>query len=514
MGHDVELERAEADFYRDVFEHTQNLIQVVNLDGRIQLVNPAWRTTLGYTEREAEGLQVMEVIHPDYRDHFREIRRLVLEGHSVPWLEMAMLTKDGKRIEVEGNIGCRFMDGKPVATRGIFRDITASKHAEWMLKHYQAELERRVEARTRDLSEALESLRISEGLLNHAQRIARLGSWDWDVTSGEIHWSDEAYRIYGLTRGRDEASLATFMSIVHPEDREAVAASIQVALEQRMPFDREVRLVRPDGSERHVHELGEMTFDVAGKPMRFIGIIQDITERKRAERELVRQSAELLMAEDLHRLKSDFVNALAQDLRTPLTSLKAYAEFLDDEVGGPLTAMQRDFLLQIQRNTRRLKVMVNDLEDYARIETNGFTLRLQVADLGKLLRETAESLQEPAKAAGIDLVVEPMDEPQILTLDSQRIEQVLVNALTDAMKLTPPGGRIGMRLRRDVASVRCEIEHSGERLAEEGAGMSVAICQHIIAAHGGESGIQSETGAGRTCWFSLPLDLDETDFSA
>jgi PAS domain S-box-containing protein len=514
--------------YRDLFDNTRDLIHFVRQDGSFVFVNPAWKETLGYTDFEIAGLNVLDVIHPDYRDHCREILRMACAGQAVPRFAFAMLSKHGMRIEVEGTISSRIVDGQPISTRAIFRDITAQKHAEVMIRRHQEELERRVAERNRDLSDALASLRYSEAMLSNAQRIARLGSWDWDVTTGIVSCSDESYRIYGLSRDESPPTMETFLSIVHPDDRASLEACLEAALKQQASFDLESRLIRPDGSERIVHELGEVTCDASGKPIRLAGVVQDITERKLAERELIRKSAELMQAKELERLKGDFVNAVSHELRTPLISLKGYAEFLDEEVGGPLSALQRDFLAQIQQNTRRLDRLVDDLLEYARIEAGTFRLRWQVADLSKVVLEAVESFRPQAKAADVQLWVEPLAEAPLLAMDPARVDQVVAIFLSNALKFTPPGGWVHVDIRRGADALRCEVTDSGEGIAPEdqlklfqrfsqlesgvrkgGTGLGLAISKTIITAHGGEIGVQSEKGAGSTFWFSLPLNLDE-----
>ena len=118
--------------------------------------------------------------------------------------------------------------------------------------------------------------------LSEAQRIARLGSWEWDIRDDRLHWSEEIYRIFGLDPNGFGASYEAFLRAVHPEDRERVERSVKDAMEGR-PYDIEHRIVRPDGSECIVAERGEVSRDAEGKPIRMMGTVQDITERMHAE---------------------------------------------------------------------------------------------------------------------------------------------------------------------------------------------------------------------------------------
>ncbi|MBF2065072.1 MAG: PAS domain S-box protein [Calothrix sp. C42_A2020_038] len=128
--------------YRDLFENANDLIQSVNPYGRFIYVNPAWRDTLGYSEAEVATLNVFDIIHPEYQKHCRQIFCRVLAGEKVGDIQTAFLTKKGEKIILEGNISCKFVDHKPVATRSIFRNITQRVATETALRQQQEQTER------------------------------------------------------------------------------------------------------------------------------------------------------------------------------------------------------------------------------------------------------------------------------------------------------------------------------------------------------------------------------------
>jgi len=116
--------------YRDLFENTSDLIQSVTLDGTVIYVNRAWREMLGYSEEEIPGLSLFGIIHPDSQAHCMEMFQRVMNGETLDRVEAMFVTKGGRTVMVEGNVSCKFKDGDPIATRGIFRDITERKRAE------------------------------------------------------------------------------------------------------------------------------------------------------------------------------------------------------------------------------------------------------------------------------------------------------------------------------------------------------------------------------------------------
>ena len=145
--------------YRDLFDNAGDLIQSVDPEGRFQYVNRAWLETLGYEREELEGLSLFDVIHPRYRAHCREMLKRVLEGEEAEIAEVVYLAKDGREVILEGKSSCRFEHGRPVSTRGIFRDITGRRMAEEELKGYREHLEELVEERTLEIMDANERLR-------------------------------------------------------------------------------------------------------------------------------------------------------------------------------------------------------------------------------------------------------------------------------------------------------------------------------------------------------------------
>jgi diguanylate cyclase (GGDEF)-like protein/PAS domain S-box-containing protein len=147
---------------------------------------------------------------------------------------------------------------------------------------------------TRDMTErkeAEEKLRKSEVGLEEAQRLAHLGSWEWEVKTGEVYWSDETYRIYGYEPKEFVPTLERLMELVHPQDRELVNKNREGALYRAKPYDFEHRIVRPNGEVRVVHRRAQVYFDEEGEPSRMVGTVHDITEQKEAE-EALRESEE------------------------------------------------------------------------------------------------------------------------------------------------------------------------------------------------------------------------------
>lgn len=157
----------------------------------------------------------------------------------------------------------------------------ATRHMLEEVQQYNLHLGQFVEERTAEL-------RKQESSLAEVQHIAHLGSWEWLIPENELRWSAEAYRICGFEPGEISPTYESFIAVVHPADRELVNRAVDKALKEREPYNVEHRLLLPDGTERHVHEQGEVFPAADGKPVRMVGIVHDITERKILEKERTR----------------------------------------------------------------------------------------------------------------------------------------------------------------------------------------------------------------------------------
>lgn len=256
--------------------------------------------------------------------------------------------------------------------------------------------------------------------------------------------------------------------------------------------------------------------------------IATLVEERTAElrvtiQESARRQAELDQARELDRLKTNFVGAVSHDLRTPLTSIMGYAEFLEDEIGGALNPDQLEFVTQIHKGARRLEFLLNDLLDFARLDAGTFKLTLSTSDLRATFEEVVEGLRPQIEEAELTLSADVPETPLLAPMDTQRIERVLTNLLSNAIKFTPPGGKIRMSARLDGRELLCEIEDTGEGIASQdipklfqhfsqlksgekrgGTGLGLSICKAIVEAHGGTIGVRSTLGEGSTFWFTLP----------
>ncbi len=214
------------------------------------------------------------------------------------------IVSDGTVRHVLGNARpLRDEQGDIRGSVSAFIDITERKRAEEALKKAHESLEEKVKVRTSELEEAYQALMESEQSLAEAQRMAHLGNWEWNIVTNRLYWSDESSRIFGHDLQEFGVTYNSFLSYVHPDDRDSVDNAVKEALSGK-PYDIDYRIISANGEERIVHAHGEVIFNEENIPVRMRGTVQDITERKKAEEALEKIQAAHIK-EIHHRIKNN-----------------------------------------------------------------------------------------------------------------------------------------------------------------------------------------------------------------
>jgi len=224
--------------------------------------------------------------------------------------------------------------------------------------------------------------------------------------------------------------------------------------------------------------------------------------------------------------KSEFVSVVAHELKQPMTSIRGYASMLLKEVAGPLTAQQKQFIRTISSNEERMRVLVSDLQDVARMETGQLRLDMEPTRLREALDKALETIQGQIKARSQRLVLRVAENLPTIHADPARLTQILINLLSNACKYTPEGGRINVRAWLQNSHVQCAVSDNGIGIAPEdqeqlftkffraedpmvqeetGTGLGLCIVKNLIELQGGEIKLESQLGAGSTFSFTLPV---------
>ncbi len=234
-------------------------MKLVDADGVLQDMNPAGLAMIGAARVEqVRGVSVYNLIKPQYHDVYRAALAAGFRGEQT-----------ASQFEIVG-------------VNGVHRHV--EEHAAPIYARGAPEVVQYVVALTRDVTERVKAdaaMRRSARMLEHAQRIAATGSWDWNIVTNDLEWSDQIYRIFGIEPVEFGASYPAFLDRVHPDDRAKVEQAVRLAVQERAPYDIYHRVVRPNGEVRMVRELGEVEYDSAGGPLRMLGVVQDVTEAHR-----------------------------------------------------------------------------------------------------------------------------------------------------------------------------------------------------------------------------------------
>jgi len=542
--------------YRTLYESSVDGVVSTDLEGHIADANQAYLDMIGYTLEEARHLTYQQLTPAKWYEWEAEIVRnqILVRGFSDEY-EKEYIRKDGTVFPVSLRVWLvRDDHGQVVGMWGILRDITGRKQAEEELKKHRERLEELVQARTAEVRQVIkdlrneiterkraeEKLRQSEASLAEAQRMAHLGNWDWNIVTNELRWSDEIYRIFGLTPREFGATYEAFLNSVHPEDRELVNRSVDQALNENQPYSIEHRIVLPAGEVRVVQERAEVTFDPAGKPIRMIGTVQDITERKRAEeardkaeRELEEQRTRAIYADRLRSL-GEMAAGIAHELNQPLLGVRGLAEHIligTDRGWDTSPDKIKEKVNLIVEQSDRMTHIIERVRMFARGADNSELMPVQVNDV---IRSGTGLLGAQARARGMTLECELMENlPEVLA-NPFSLEEVILNLINNARDATSerlkqePGSvppRIVLRTRAEPEGERgkvvIDVKDQGmgippeilnrifdpfftTKAPDKGTGLGLSISKSIVESLGGMIEVQSAPAAGTTVSVSLP----------
>jgi len=373
--------------------------------------------------------------------------------------------------------------------------------------------------------ELKERLLVEEDLNNEREHLAlaldaaKMGTWDWDIETGAVQWSDSIEAMFGMEKGKFDRKYETYLSIIHPEDLPALQISINKALsDENFDYVVEHRLVWPNGGIHWQEGRGKVYRNDDGKPIRMAGTTVDITDRKKAEAEREQLMQEL--AEKNDELEQ-FTYTVSHDLKAPIITIKGFLGFLGEDVrSGNQTRIDSD-IARITEATDKMHRLLNELLELSRI--GRMTNPPVLVPLGELVVEAVEILQGRLQTHPVQLTI--AEDLPVVQGDRQRLLVVFQNLIDNAAKFsagqTAPVVEIGAEDGGDnelVVFVRdngigIQPEHH-ERIfglfnkldpAAEGTGVGLALVKRIVEFHGGRIWLESEVGKGTTFYFTLPM---------
>jgi PAS domain S-box-containing protein len=373
---------------------------------------------------------------------------------------------------------------------------------------------------------AEERLRRSEAYLAEAQRLSHTGSWAWNVVTGEIFWSQEHFRIFGLDSEKATPTYEMFFQTVHPEDRTATKDNFERAVHERSACETEYRIVRPDGMIRHIHSISHPVFNASGNLVEYVGTVIDITERKRAKKELQKAQAELAHAGRIT-LMGELAASIAHEINQPLGSIVNNGSVAMRLAGAPDDSRQEllEVLSDIVKDADRASAIIASIRALGKKSIpEKSSLQLKEV-LSEMLAFANRELNERRITVRTEL---PNDLPRV-SGDRVQLQQVLLNLVINAIEAMSAvkdeqriltiggepdelGGQPSVRITVRDAGHAFKPEDS-ERLFDafyttkpDGLGMGLRISRSIIEAHGGQLWATLNDGQGATFHFALPAN--------
>lgn len=343
--------------------------------------------------------------------------------------------------------------------------------------------------------------------------------------SGHIRtWNPGAERLKGYTA---EEAIGKHFSIFYPDEDLAwdkPGMELEVTAREGR-FEDEGWRIRKDGSRFWANVIITALRDHEGTLVGFAKVTRDLTERRAAELRAIEDARRVAEAEAANRTKGEFLATMSHELRTPLNAIGGYVDLLAFGVHGPLSEPQLEALERVRTSQRHLLMLINDLLNFSRVEAGRVSYQLAPVPLGDVARSVMTMIEPQATEREIDVEVQPPDDAVVAMADRARVEQIVLNLLTNAVKFTGPGGRISIRhLLRDDRAV-LDITDTGmgidadhlEAIFEpftqvgrsltsdhEGTGLGLAISRDLARAMQGDITLESVVGEGSTFTLSLP----------
>ena len=496
-------------FRSEILDALGQAVIATDLDGRVLYWNRGAEALFGWTEAEMIGQKARVLVPPDMIDYADVILSHIRAGQV--WSgEFLVRRKDGTPFTVYASDALlRNRAGDVIGVVGLLTDLTQAKRVE-------------------------ERLRRSEALLAESQRLARIGSWEWDPATNVLTCSEEWRRMFGYEPG-SEVTVASMWQAIHPDDRERMTRITREARASGSRFEYEFLIPGPQGA-RTIHCIGRVIRDEHGQAIRLVGTNQDVTERRHAEEALRRSEERLHLSQRLEAV-GQLAGGVAHDFNNLLTAITSYTQLVLEDLAP--NDGHRDDLLEIKKAAERATALTRQLLAFSRrqvLDPRVVDLNTVVTDLEKMLRRLI--------GAHIGLATDCSARPSLprVRADVGQLEQVIVNLAVNARDAMPDGGTLTIRTGGAELSEADCLAHSdfdvrpgryvvlsvsdtgiGMDLATQarmfepffttkgpgkGTGLGLATVYGIVKQSGGYIAVTSKPGKGTTFDIYLPAVSD------
>ncbi|MBO9547021.1 PAS domain S-box protein [Caulobacter sp.] len=484
--------------YRLLTENANDLVTRMGLDGRFSYVSPAVRAISGYAPEEAVGRLAMEFIHPEDRARVAEIFNSALYGPPGWSIEYRIVRKDGsvRWVEARPRLTHDPVTGVPNAVTDVIRDITDRK----VIDDALADSEARYRLMADNASDMISRLDAKGAITFMSPACKPMLGFKPEELMGR--------RVIDLTYPEDVPSVLAYYAALIAAGPGAVAEPLQFRGRKR------------DGQWLWLEGQPTLFFDEAGKMTGVQDVIRDISSRKAMEEALEAARNE---AEAAANVKAEFLSNMSHELRTPLTAVLGFSRLIAEQ--PELTDATRRYVERVSSAGKALLSTVNDILDFSKLEAGQVEIVHAPAAPAALVAETLDLFTLQAGEKGVALRSQGLAAlPASLNLAADRVRQILLNLVGNAVKFTDQGevaveasyadGRLRLAVRDTGAGIPADrlsalfvrfsqVDGSSTR-RHGGTGLGLAICKGLVEAMGGEIGVESTVGKGSCFWFELP----------
>jgi len=488
--------------YRSLIDSSNDAIVLLDRLGRFKIVNKKVLNSTGYKESELIGKHFEKIVPAEYLSKCFELFKQQLKSSKPTIATIEIRTKNGKLIPIELKGSVAKNKGKIIGVNVIAKDLT-------------------------ELKEAEEELKISEERFRNLTENAPIGIYYNDFDGTFLYGNRMVEEMFGYKSEEIIGKNFLKLQLVDSDDFANIVKLFTLKIAGKATRPKEFLLKRKDGTKRTI-EISNKIIDIHGKKA-VLGIVQDITDRKKTEKELKKAHEDLKVSyenlKELDSKKNEFISIAAHELKTPLTAIHSFSQILQDKKICVDTEKMQKYMKIIEEETKRLENLVTKILDLSEIDAGIMKIKLENLNLYKFVDELALEVEPLVKKSKLKLeYYTDRNFPEIL-IDKEKLRQIFLNLIVNAIKYTPKG-KITIKANKENERIHFQIKDTGIGIAKKhqklifkrfyqvespytrkitGSGLGLSICEELVELMGGKIWVESKLKRGSVFHFTLPM---------